>query len=150
MSAVSDSYNELCYYTLSHLGSDFIHQHAVDAFTAQHSLPADKPIRLVFALVGLYLHIEKGFTGREVQLTHMKLANNKQSWPELVVPADRGSITAETVMTSQIVDRDTMIHEWCKSAWHAFSANRETIRLLLDRNKITDPSSVQGPLRRNR
>ena len=86
MSYVDDSYNELCYYTLSHVGTNFIHQHAVDAFTAQHSLFEDKPIRLVFALVGLYLHIEKGFTGREVQLTHMMLANHKQPWPELVVP----------------------------------------------------------------
>jgi Family of unknown function (DUF5946) len=114
MSSSGDgAYNELSYYRLSHGGSDFIHQHVVDACTAQQSVPSDKPIRLVFAFVGLYLYVERGFTGREVQLAHMKVANNKQTWPDLIIPAHRGWITVETEMNSPIADRDAMIHDGC-------------------------------------
>lgn len=35
MASEQETYNELCYYTLSHGDSSFIHQHVVDAFAAQ-------------------------------------------------------------------------------------------------------------------
>ncbi len=55
----TDHFHELSYYTLSHQGKDFIHQHAVDAFTVQHATENTKPIALYFALAGLYLYLEK-------------------------------------------------------------------------------------------
>ncbi len=75
-------------------GTEFIHQHVVDAYGAQEALPEDKPIRLAFSLIGLYLHIERGFTGREVQLAHMKLARKKQDWPVFAIPQHRGAVSA--------------------------------------------------------
>jgi hypothetical protein len=52
-----DIYTELCYYTQAHGEAPFIHQHVVDAFAAQTAKENDKPIKLAFALVGLYLHV---------------------------------------------------------------------------------------------
>jgi len=52
---------ELCCYTLAHDDPSFIHQHVVAAFAAQHAQENDKPIKLTFALAGLYLHVERGF-----------------------------------------------------------------------------------------
>jgi len=52
-------YHELAYYTLSHQSKDFIHQYVVDAFTAQEADNETKPIAIVYALAGLYLHIIK-------------------------------------------------------------------------------------------
>src|SRR5262247_2885212 len=72
-----DAYNELCYYTLAHRDPSFIHQHVVDAFAAQNADEQTKPIKLTFALVGLYLHVEKRFSGRKVQRVHMDLARKK-------------------------------------------------------------------------
>ena len=38
-------------------------QHVVDAYAAQTARASTKPITLAFALVGLYLHLEKNQTG---------------------------------------------------------------------------------------
>src|SRR5438067_3221775 len=49
-------------------------QHVVDAYAAQTARASTKPITLAFALVGLYLHLEKNQTGKQVQRVHMLLA----------------------------------------------------------------------------
>jgi hypothetical protein len=139
----SDAYNELCLYSLVHTNPAFIHQHVVDAFAAQNATLDDKPIRLAFALVGLYLHVEQGFTGREVQLAHMKLGRAKQPWPTFRIPIDRGAINAATVLDAPTEQRDAMIHKWCCSVWQAFADQRSSVRQLLNDNGITGPWSVQ-------
>ena len=64
---LDDLYHELSCYTSAHPDPSFIHQHIVDAYTAQHANETTKLIALVFALIGLYLHVEKNFTGRQVR-----------------------------------------------------------------------------------
>ena len=76
--------DELFHYTLTHGGKEFIHQHAVDAYAAQHIRP--KPISLAGALIGLFLFVERGFTGREVQQAHMALGNRMKLWPAFPAP----------------------------------------------------------------
>lgn len=75
--ASSNDYHELCYYSLPHNGPEFIRQHVVVAIGAQEASSDATPIRLLFALVGLYLHVERGFTGREVQRAHAKLGRER-------------------------------------------------------------------------
>jgi hypothetical protein len=145
MNANTEAYHKLCYYTLSHGHPSFIHQHIVDAFAAHDSSEGDKPIRLTFALVGLYLHVEKGFTGRQVQLAHMKLGRKKQPWPRLRVPDDRGKINATAVLAADPgLERDEMIHEWCVSVWEAFSQNRDEIEKLLKEHGMSDPHTLRS------
>ncbi len=105
-------------------------------------MPEDKPIRLAFSLIGLYLHIERGFTGREVQLAHMKLARKKQDWPVFAIPQHRGAVSAADVLAAPIGDRDSMIHEWCRSVWQSFAAQRGVIERLLEEHGITDSQSL--------
>ncbi len=83
---------ELSYYTLAHSDPSFIHQHVVDAFAAQHADETTSPIAIVFALVGLYLHVEKGFNGKQVQRCHAQLARRRNEWMRLTPPAARGAI----------------------------------------------------------
>lgn len=60
-------YNQLAFYTLSHPDKIFfIHQLVVDAYTAQHADAQTKPIAITFALAGLYLVVEKNYTGKQV------------------------------------------------------------------------------------
>ena len=87
-----DAYHELCGYTLGRGDAFFIHQHVVDAFAAQHADARSKPVSVAFALIGLYLHVEKQWSGRQVQRAHMALARHRRSWPVFSLPADRGSI----------------------------------------------------------
>jgi len=61
-----DASYELCYSTLAHRDPSFIHQHVVDAFAAQNADEQTKLIKLTFALVGLYLHVETQFSGKQV------------------------------------------------------------------------------------
>ncbi|TDY42324.1 hypothetical protein C7445_1162 [Alicyclobacillus sacchari] len=72
-----EQYSELTAYTLSHTGDDFIHQHVVDVYAAQHSGNGMKIFTTVFALIGLYYAIERGYNGRQVQRVHTLLARLK-------------------------------------------------------------------------
>ncbi len=143
MTSNSAAYNELCCYTLTHGGADFIHQHVVDAFAAQDATPHDRPIRITFAIVGLYLHVERNFSGRDVQLAHLKLGRNKQRWPAFEFPEDRGRIDALTVLAAPDSERDAMIHDWTRSVWQAFAGQRDKIEQLLAAHGITDSLSVR-------
>ena len=126
------AYHELCGYTLTHGDPRFIHQHVVDTHAAQTPLPGEKPIRLVFALVGLYLHLERGRTGREAQLAHMQMAKRKREWPQLPRPHDCGVMTAIDVMQhAPGPERDAAIDQWCASVWSAYAAVRPQIISLL-------------------
>ncbi len=132
-----DAYNELCAYTLEHGDPTFIHQHVVDAHMAQHADERTKPIGITFALVGLYLHLEKNFTGREVQLAHMKLAKRKHVWPRFALPVNRGSMNALDVMAAPPGrERDAAVDAWCASVWLAFHDSREAVADLLREHGI--------------
>ena len=123
-----DAYNELAYYTLAHRDPSFIHQHVVDAFAAQTADDQTKPIKLTFALVGLYLHVEKQFPGKQVQRVHMDLARWKRPWPTLTLPSDRGSLTAADVLAVPAgPERDQAIDAWCVSVWQAFRDSRPAV-----------------------
>ncbi|HET6891268.1 MAG TPA: DUF5946 family protein [Pyrinomonadaceae bacterium] len=128
-----DAYDELCCYTLSHGDPSFIHQHVVDAFMAQNASDQTKPIGLTFALIGLYLHVEKHFSGKAVQRAHMSLARRKRVWPSFPLPHNRGSITAARVMAAAPgAERDKSIHEWCCSVWSAYQDSHPVVRTLAE------------------
>jgi hypothetical protein len=128
-----DAYDELRAYTLTHGDPAFIHQYVVDAFAAQHADEATKPITLTFALVGLYLRVEKRRSGRQVQLVHMKLGERKRRWPSWSLPNERGAMTAADVLLAPPgADRDKAIDAWCASVWQAFRGHREAIVELLE------------------
>jgi len=137
MNTWQDLFNELSYYTLAHPDPAFIHQHIVGAFAAQAADEHTKPVKITFALAGLYLDVEKGFTGRQVQLAHMQLARKKEPWPVFSLPLERGTITVVDVLAAPAGPvRDDMIHQWCLSVWEAFSENRPAVVSLLNRHKI--------------
>ena len=133
MRSADDTYYDLYLYTMTHGGSEaFILQHVVDAFAAQTATRDSKPIKLVFALVGLYLHVEHRFSGRHVQRVHMRLAEHKTQWPIVSLPSDRGAMTVDDVMAAEAgPERDAAIDAWCQSVWEAFHESRETIAGLL-------------------
>jgi hypothetical protein len=132
MDVARPAYEELCCYTLTRGDSAFIHQHVVDAFAAQAADEHTKPVTLTFALVGLYLHLERQFTGRQVQLAHMKLAQRSRTWPTFPQPSDRGAITAADVIARpEGPERDRAIDLWCRSVWEAYRGTREAIADLL-------------------
>jgi hypothetical protein len=130
MDAMRSAYDEVYAYTMGR--PQFILQHVVDAYAAQTASDDSKPIRIVFALIGLYLHVEKGFSGRQVQQAHMALGRRKRAWPIVDLPADRGATTAADVLAASAgPERDKAIDVWCRSVWTAFAASRQAIVNLL-------------------
>ena len=128
LSPVEVAYHELSAYTLTHGDPAFLHQHVVDAFAAQSANAESKRIGVAFALFGLCLHVEFGFTGREVQLAHMALARARREWPAYSLPASRGAMTPLEVMaTPEGPMRDAAIHEWCRTVWEAVSTCRAEV-----------------------
>lgn len=126
-----DLYNELAFYTLAHPDPAFLHQLAVDAYTAQNANESTRPIALVFALVGLYLHLEKSYSGKQVQHAHMQLANRSKTWPRLPLPAERGEIRIDHVLAADPGPaRDALIERWCASVWQSWFENHHVIQTI--------------------
>ncbi len=131
--ADQDLFHELTFYTLAHPDTVyFIHQHAVDAFTAQTADALTKPVGLTFSLAGLCLFIEKNYSGRQVQLAHMKMAAQKRSWPVFILPKHRGKISVADVLAAKPgEERDEKLRKWCRDVWDAYHDNHERVRVLI-------------------
>ena len=121
------AYHAVMAYTLSLGDAAFLHQHVVDAWGAQQAQPGGSPIRVFFSVVGLYLLAEHGFSGRAVQLAHMRLANapggaGRREWPLAPLPAARGALGAMEVLAAPAGDaRDALIRRWALSVWEAYA-----------------------------
>jgi hypothetical protein len=127
------AYDELAAYALAHGDPAFIHQHVVDAFAAQHATEDSKPIGVAFALIGLYLHLERGRSGREVQQAHIRLARRRRQWPVFSLPATRADLTIRDVLAAAPgPERDRTIDAWCGSVWEAWSGSHASVVALLD------------------
>src|SRR5689334_7775273 len=124
------AYEEVYAYTMGRPG--FILQHVVDAFAVQTATPESKPIGVFFGLVGLYLRVERQFSGRQVQLAHIELARRKRQWPAVSLPEKRGAITAGDVAAAPPgLERDRAIEDWCRSVWNACSGSRGVVVAVL-------------------
>ena len=138
-----EAYDELAAYTLMRGDGTFIHQHVVDAVAVQYSDEQTKSLKLTFGLVGLYLHLEKQFTGRQVQRAHMRLARKKETWPQFAIPSDRGAMTPSDVLAAPAgPERDKAIDAWCVSVWTPWEANRGILAELLMRHGINNPHEL--------
>lgn len=125
-------FDELALHTLSHPDPAFIHQNAVDAYGAQNADERTKPIAVAFALIGLYLAVEKNFTGRQVQRVHMDLAGTRKDWPRFELPRHRGDVTVSDVLAAAPGPaRDAMIRTWCASVWSAYRECHAQVRGLV-------------------
>lgn len=133
MKTEQELYNELACYTLSLGDPEFIHQHIVDAFCAQRAEEKTKPIAICFALAGLYLYLEKNYTGRQVQLAHVQMAKKRKKWPALEQPLFRGDVTIEDVLKAAPgKERREMIRKWCQSVWDSYSESHDIVEALVN------------------
>jgi Family of unknown function (DUF5946) len=125
---------EVSAYTLTLGDADFLHQLVVDTYTAQHAGPSVKPIGITFALSGLLLTYERGYTGRQVQRAHMQLTKKSRVWPRFEPPKEKAALTVETVVQSPAgVERNAMIAQWGKSVWDIWQPEHANVRALVER-----------------
>jgi hypothetical protein len=135
LDTLRSAYDEVYVYTMGRPG--FILQHVVDAYGAQSATSDSKPMAIVFALVGLYLRVEKHCSGTRVQKVHTHLARRRRAWPVMDLPRDRGDITVADVLAAPAgLERDQAIDAWCMCVWNAFHASRPHILRLLQEHQI--------------
>ncbi|MDQ6833677.1 MAG: DUF5946 family protein [Chloroflexota bacterium] len=128
-----ERYGELSAYTVTRGGAGFIHQLAVDTYGAQHVGEHVRPITVAFALIGLHLACERGYSGRQVQHMHTLLAQRSKTWPQFAPPAYTGAMTVLDVVRAPPGEgRDIMLRRWGQSVWDAWSQEHERVRALLE------------------
>jgi len=125
------AYQELTAYDLERAHRNFLHQEAVDAYTAQHPGPPAKPISTWFALIGLHLAVDEGRTGLQVQHAHMRLGRRRRNWPPLPPPDDLRCMNAADVNRRPPGDaRDAALIHWAAEVWQRWEAIHGTIAAL--------------------
>ena len=132
-SACRRLFDELSAFTQNSGDKDFIHQIAIDAYTAQHLGPKIKPIGGTFALIGLYLAFERGYTGRQVQLAHMALGKTRRDWPRFVMPVTRAGMTIHEVVNGLNGENfRERINSWAKAVWETWGDEHQRVTVLVD------------------
>ncbi len=132
--ACRELFNTLTYYTLAQRDSYFIHQLAVDAYAAQHYGNQVKPIGITFALVGLYLVCERGYTGRQVQRVHMALAKKSKTWPQFSAPTKKAGLTVKDVVQVPDAEKQEGLKKWHASVWDIWKSEELTVARLLEKH----------------
>lgn len=126
-------YSDLLCYTVAKQDREFIHQHAVDTYAAQHAGGTTRNIAPVFGLIGLYLALEMGYTGKQVQEAHMRIAKIRKNWPRIEPPACRAGLTVLDVLRAPGGPaRDAMLRVWMAAVWDTWGDRREWIRETTD------------------
>lgn len=129
-----ETFHELTCWTLVQHDARFIHQHAVDAYESQHAGGKTRPVTTVFGLIGLYLALEKGYTGREVQIAHMKIGRKKRQWPVMEPPELPASLTVVDVLCAKTDrEKEEMLMQWAASVWQSWEPRHREIRELTEK-----------------
>jgi hypothetical protein len=127
------AFSDLSCYTVALQDPLFIHQHMVDAYAAQHAGGNTRPITVAFGLIGLYLALERGYSGKEVQQAHMRIAKLRKDWPRLEPPGQPAALTVLDVLrVSPGPERDAMIRQWAAAVWESWADRRDWIRETTD------------------
>jgi len=122
-------FSDLSCYTVARQDAEFIHQHAVDAYEAQHAGGTTRNITVAFGLIGLYLALERGFTGKQVQQAHMRIARIRNDWPRIEPPVRPAGITVLDVL--QVPDgpeKDAIIRKWMEAVWENWADRQAWVR----------------------
>lgn len=106
---------------------DFIHQVALDAYVAQHC-PGDARRALVYSLAGLYLVVEQGRTGRQVQQVHQALAMTRHPLLAMEpVDAHAAGTAADVLLQISHDGLVASVNGWAARVWHAYAAHHQEI-----------------------
>jgi len=130
------------FHTLSGIHFDeadpaFIHQVAVDCYGAQHAGGPARPITAVFSLVGLCLHLEHGFTGKQVQAAHAAMARGQKNWPVLLAPSVRYPVTVDSVVQCETASaRTVQLKVWAQATWDAWRSEQMWVRSIIRLHRL--------------
>ncbi len=106
------------------------HQLTADAYAAQHAGGSTPLLRVGYALAGLWLSIEHGFSGEDVRQVHRRMGRPTASWPMFEAPApQQGWLTVVDVAEAGVRVPSERGHAkavdaWAESVWEAWQRER--------------------------
>lgn len=120
-------FNQLSARTFAFQHPDFHHQLSVDAYGAQHAGGVSRNITTAYALIGLYLALEKNYTGRQVQHIHSIIP--RQSWEKLTPPDPAGALTVADVLKATTEEElYGAMKKWGQSVWDSWQAQHAWVK----------------------
>lgn len=125
-----DAYHALTARTLALGDPGFVHQHAVDAWTAQHVGDSTPLVGTFFALAGLYLALERGLDGRQVQQAHVAMTHGVKAWPAFRPPSPPGTVTVLLPLSGG--DLTEALRIWMADVWDVWAHEHDRVRVLTD------------------
>jgi hypothetical protein len=109
------------------------HQLLVDTYAAQHAGDPTTRIATAFALIGLYLTLEHGWSGIEVRDAHQLLAGRYRDWPGFEAPRAPASITVQDlVLTGSPDEYVEVLHRWAQAVWASWEDQHDRVAALIN------------------
>ena len=123
-----EAFRELSLYTLYQPVPPFIHQNAVDAYSAQHLHADMSVIQRIFGLMGLCLATEHGLNGYDIQLAHIAKSKDpdRSNWPLIEPQAIEFQTNVGGVLVAD--EKDAAIRCWVETTWHDWESAHEVVR----------------------
>ena len=126
-------YSEVAGYELEHVTElGRWHQLLVDTYGAQHVGEGTPRIGPAFALIGLYLALERGWDGLAVRDAHRALARAHRDWPSFL-PAPRfqdGLTVADLTLAGSPEAHVEVLRAWAGEVWAGWADRQESVRAL--------------------
>ncbi|MGE0229742.1 MAG: DUF5946 family protein [Dehalococcoidia bacterium] len=72
----------------------------MEAHMASHLTAEMRPLAGAFLLLGLCLFVERGYSGKRVQLAHVQLAERRREWPRFGRPPESSAMTVLDVLAA--------------------------------------------------
>ena len=109
-----------------------LHQLTVDTYAAQHSGGSVPLITTAFALIGLYLAVEKNVPGLEVGAAHKRFADRRRSWPRFIAPTTaRWPMTILDIALAESAHaHQTAVEAWAAAVWRGWRDHHAAIAAL--------------------
>jgi len=106
-----------------------LHQLTEDAYAAQHAGLRVPAIGMAFALIGLHLALDEGWTGTAIRAAHQYLAAHYKDWPQFAAPAEPAALTVAHVAGSPTPEEHaSRVGAWAASVWESWSAEHRAVR----------------------
>ncbi len=115
-----------------------VHRLSVDAYAVQHpGSPSRQTIQSIGVhLIRLCLFLEHDLCPERANEAMLKASKNKSTFIWLEPPLSLGTITVGDVMkTNSVEEHKSVVREWAKDAWGAWSFHYQQVRTWLSASK---------------
>lgn len=141
-------YGEVAAHELANLATlGRLHQLMVDTYGAQHAGGSgESRLGVAFALIGLSLALDHGWSGTDVRDAHRYLATTAGDWPAFAPPTRRASLTVYGVALAASPDEHAdLIDRWAADVWASWQPAYADVAALIDERLPADVQARFGP-----